>query len=104
MMLSARRIPLPTAQHTADTDCQPRRVFATLGVMLKLPRSPSGLTARWAGTVRQLLRSISGDSAYEAYLAHWCSSPRHETDRPLSRKEFFRARTVGKWRGINRCC
>jgi uncharacterized short protein YbdD (DUF466 family) len=48
------------------------------------------------------LREISGDDAYERYLAH--RRARHPDSRPLSRAEFFRAEQERKWDGVKRCC
>ena len=59
---------------------------------------------QWLSAMRRAFRWFSGDLAYAAYLDHWYSHHRDETDNPLSRKDFFRERTLRKWRGINRCC
>ena len=49
------------------------------------------------------LRAISGDDAYERYLAH--RRAQHAAGAPpLSRAEFFRAEQQRKWSGVNRCC
>jgi uncharacterized short protein YbdD (DUF466 family) len=48
------------------------------------------------------LRRLSGDDAYEQYLAHMRSA--HPERTPLTRAAFFREREQGKWSGINRCC
>jgi uncharacterized short protein YbdD (DUF466 family) len=48
------------------------------------------------------LREVSGDDAYERYLAHRRSHA--ATDPPLSRAEFFRAEQRRKWDGVKRCC
>jgi uncharacterized short protein YbdD (DUF466 family) len=51
----------------------------------------------------QALRTLSGDDAYERYLAHRCA--RHATDAPpLDRAAFFRAEQQRKWEGVKRCC
>ena len=49
------------------------------------------------------LRQLSGDDAYERYLAHHAA---HHADgeAPLSRAEFFRQWQDGKWKGVKRCC
>jgi uncharacterized short protein YbdD (DUF466 family) len=58
----------------------------------------SALGRFWA-TVREL----SGDDAYERYLAHWRES--HAGDGPpLERAAFFRAEQERKWEGVRRCC
>lgn len=55
------------------------------------------LTHAWR-TIRQL----SGDDAYERYLAHHTTC--HADTAPLSRKEFFQLQQQRKWSGIKRCC
>ena len=51
----------------------------------------------WSG-----LRRLTGDDAYERYLAH-CRE--HHPDRaPLGRGEFFRAEQARRWEGVRRCC
>jgi uncharacterized short protein YbdD (DUF466 family) len=49
------------------------------------------------------LRALSGDDAYERYLAHW-STQHSDEGTPLDRKAFFRAEQERKWNGIKRCC
>jgi len=50
----------------------------------------------------QIIRQLSGDDAYERYLAH-CQQ--HHTDQPpLSREEFFKQWQDEKWQGVKRCC
>ncbi|HUN26649.1 MAG TPA: YbdD/YjiX family protein [Steroidobacteraceae bacterium] len=50
----------------------------------------------------QWLRAVSGDDAYERYLAHHAQA--HAGEPPLARRAFLRAEEERKWRGINRCC
>lgn len=56
------------------------------------------LWSLWQG-----LRRISGDDAYERYLAH---HRRHHADEgpPLDRRSFCRRELERKWSGIRRCC
>jgi len=59
-----------------------------------------------AATLRRFwnaLRTVTGDDAYERYLAHWSAHHAGE-DSPLDRKAFFRAEQERKWNGIKRCC
>jgi uncharacterized short protein YbdD (DUF466 family) len=49
------------------------------------------------------LRTVSGDDAYERYLAHWRMHHAGEGT-PLDRRAFFRAEQERKWNGIKRCC
>ncbi|MEW6312701.1 MAG: CstA-like transporter-associated (seleno)protein [Pseudomonadota bacterium] len=48
------------------------------------------------------LRRLSGDDAYERYLAHHAAA--HPHDAPLSRADFFRHEQERKWSGVKRCC
>jgi uncharacterized short protein YbdD (DUF466 family) len=48
------------------------------------------------------IRQLSGDDAYERYLAHHAAS--HADTPCLSRKEFFLCCEQQKWGGIKRCC
>ncbi|HQR61105.1 MAG TPA: YbdD/YjiX family protein [Methylophilaceae bacterium] len=48
------------------------------------------------------IRRLSGDDAYERYLAHHAAH--HPDQPPLSREEFFRQWQEGKWKGVKRCC
>ena len=49
------------------------------------------------------LRTVTGDDAYERYLAHWRTQHAGEGS-PLDRKAFFRSELERKWNGIKRCC
>jgi uncharacterized short protein YbdD (DUF466 family) len=48
------------------------------------------------------LREVSGDDAYERYLAH--HRERHPGVPPLTREQYFRRRQDEKWSKISRCC
>ena len=48
------------------------------------------------------IRQLSGDDAYERYLAHHAAC--HADAAPLSRSEYFRRREQQKWEGVRRCC
>jgi uncharacterized short protein YbdD (DUF466 family) len=56
------------------------------------------------------LRELTGDDAYERYLAHWREhhagdgAPLAREDAPLGRAAFFRAEQRRKWDGVRRCC
>lgn len=52
----------------------------------------------------QLLRSVTGEDAYERYLAHWRDCHGDEESAPLDRKTFYKQWQERKWNGINRCC
>ena len=57
---------------------------------------------RWSVTAWRYLRAVSGDDAYERYLAHHASS--HGGELPMSRKVFFADYQRRKWTGTTRCC
>jgi len=48
------------------------------------------------------VRQVSGDDAYERYLAHHAAA--HAGEPPLSRKAFFVEDQERKWGGVRRCC
>ena len=49
------------------------------------------------------VRRISGDDAYERYLAHWRAH--HDSEgTPLDPSAFFKAEQARKWNSIRRCC
>jgi uncharacterized short protein YbdD (DUF466 family) len=48
------------------------------------------------------VRRLSGDDAYERYLAH--HDQHHAGGVPLTRAEFFRQWQDEEWRGTRRCC
>ncbi len=51
----------------------------------------------------QLLRTASGDDAYERYLTH-CALTHGRDGPPLSRRAFYEERERRKWSGVSRCC
>lgn len=57
---------------------------------------------RWAGAAWRYLREVSGDDAYERYLAH-CAA-HHAGEKPMSPKDYFAERQRQKWSGVTRCC
>jgi uncharacterized short protein YbdD (DUF466 family) len=57
---------------------------------------------RWIGAAWRYLRAVSGDDAYERYLAHHAE---HHAGEPLAtRKDFFNDLQRRKWMGVSRCC
>ena len=54
----------------------------------------------------QNIRHLSGDDAYERYLAHFSEhhTDKHDTEPLLSREAFFKQWQDIKWKGIKRCC
>ncbi|HEY6927199.1 MAG TPA: YbdD/YjiX family protein [Steroidobacteraceae bacterium] len=57
---------------------------------------------RWLAACWNYIRAVSGDDAYERYLAHHATS--HPEQQPMSRKDFFIQRQERKWTGTTRCC
>ena len=51
-----------------------------------------------------LVREVTGDDAYERYLAHWRAEHSADGSRPLDRSSFYRDEQRRKWNGIRRCC
>ena len=52
----------------------------------------------------QNLRQLSGDDAYERYLAHYAEFHDENAEPLLSREAFFKEWQTNKWKGIKRCC
>ncbi|PKO50444.1 MAG: hypothetical protein CVU27_08595 [Betaproteobacteria bacterium HGW-Betaproteobacteria-20] len=54
------------------------------------------------------IRRLSGDDAYEQYLAHYAQHQAaldaENTEPPLSREAFFKEWQDKKWKGVKRCC
>jgi uncharacterized short protein YbdD (DUF466 family) len=50
----------------------------------------------------QAVRCLSGDDAYERYLAH--HAEHHPKDAVQSKEAFFKEWQDSKWKGIKRCC
>jgi|Laugresp1bdmlbsn_1035097.scaffolds.fasta_scaffold13202_2 uncharacterized short protein YbdD (DUF466 family) len=49
-----------------------------------------------------VLRELSGDDAYERYVAHHATA--HPGQVPLDRATFFKTEQQRKWEGVRRCC
>jgi len=54
--------------------------------------------------LKDVLRNLNGDAAYERYLAHWSSHHSADGKPAMNRKDFFAAETQRKWSGVKRCC
>lgn len=50
------------------------------------------------------LRELTGDDAYERYLAHWRAHHASRDRAPLDRATFCREEQRRKWEGVRRCC
>ena len=57
---------------------------------------------RWIAAGWTYLRAVSGDDAYERYLAHHTTA--HAGEPPMSRKDYFTEMQRRKWSGVSRCC
>ena len=56
----------------------------------------------FATSFMKAIRQLSGDDAYERYLAHYAEV--HSDTSLLSRAEFFKQEQERKWNGVRRCC
>ena len=52
--------------------------------------------------VWQYLRHVSGDDAYERYLAHHRQA--HPGEVPMTQEQYFKQRQEEKWSKVSRCC
>ena len=57
---------------------------------------------RWLTAFWSYIRTVSGDDAYERYLAHHAAA--HPGQPVMTRKAFFIERQRQKWSGVTRCC
>jgi uncharacterized short protein YbdD (DUF466 family) len=57
---------------------------------------------RWFERCWRILRTVTGDDAYERYRAHHAHTHPHEP--PLDRHDFYLQQQRAKWSGVNRCC
>jgi uncharacterized short protein YbdD (DUF466 family) len=67
--------------------------------------SPAPTSARrWPRlrAVWRVLRTLSGDDAYERYRAHHATL--HAGEPLMSRREFCADAERRRWGGVNRCC
>ena len=60
-------------------------------------RGAAGLRALWAW-----LRALSGDDAYERYVARHAGAHAHAP--LLTRRAFYEDEQRRKWSGVSRCC
>jgi len=54
--------------------------------------------------VWSVIREISGDDAYERYIAHRRQCHGASSSAPLDRAAFFKDEQRRKWEGVRRCC
>ena len=85
-----------------------RSCRAESAVPLRPPASHAGEGApltgirRWLKEGWRFLRQVSGDDAYERYLAHMTSA--HPAQPVMTRGAYFRSRQEQRWNRISRCC
>lgn len=60
------------------------------------------MVVKWLKQGWRAVRRLSGDDAYERYLAH--HAVHHQEEPPLSREAFFKQWQDTKWKGVKRCC
>lgn len=70
-----------------------------------MKRMQMWLLRKWSW-IRDLVRRLSGDDAYERYLVHYARAHADAENAParMTRKEFYRALENRRWNGPNRCC
>ena len=57
----------------------------------------AGLKQVW-----QYVRQVSGDDAYERYLAHHRQA--HTGEAPMTQEQHFKKHQEEKWSKVSRCC
>ena len=67
-------------------------------------RALPGFTLAALRNVWRIVRTVSGDDAYERYLAHWRRQHASDSAEPLDRAGYFRAEQARKWNSVRRCC
>jgi uncharacterized short protein YbdD (DUF466 family) len=85
-----------SAEAVAAGDAEASAIASAIAARSK-PAALRWLAAGWA-----YLRAVSGDDAYERYLAH--HEAEHAGLAPMSRKAYFAERQTRKWTGVTRCC
>ena len=60
------------------------------------------LGSRWWRVNSSRFRALTGEDAYERYLAHLRAA--HPGREPMSQSAFYRQFEEQKWDGIKRCC
>jgi uncharacterized short protein YbdD (DUF466 family) len=56
----------------------------------------------WSRAAWDALRAVTGDDAYQRYLAH--RRLKHPGQGALDRESFHRAELDRRWKGVSRCC
>ncbi len=63
----------------------------------RVNRAWRGLWNTW-----RFVRQVSGDDAFDRYLAHHRDA--HADGVPMTREQFYQFRQEQKWNRISRCC
>jgi uncharacterized short protein YbdD (DUF466 family) len=72
--------------------------------MFRADSSRTGCVTNLLSRFWSALRAVSGDDAYERYVAHWRAHHATTGPVPLDRAAFFEQEQRRRWEGINRCC
>ncbi len=70
--------------------------------MDQLTEQRVGAVSSWLRRCLALLRQLTGDDAYDRYLAH--HQLHHSDQAVLDRRAFYLAQQQRKWTGVKRCC
>jgi len=95
--MSGERTPPMDAEGVAAGGVEVRTDALRAAELRETPAALRWLAAGWA-----YLRAVSGDDAYERYLAH--HTVEHAGEPLMSRKDYFTERQRQKWTGVTRCC
>jgi len=63
---------------------------------------PEDVTVRYLRRLWHFVREVTGDNAYDRYLAH--HRLHHPGQPPLSPRDFYRQQQERKWSRVSRCC
>jgi len=84
---------------------EPIRHSDAVEMKARVRRRADRVCARFLGLLGKswrFLRQVSGDDAYDRYLAHMSRS--HPGQPVMGRGTYFRARQEQRWSRISRCC
>ncbi len=87
---------LPVLETTKDVN-----KYIAQSTTLRTNKACIELLPLWS-YVWRAIRELSGDDAYERYIAQHVTNYPNTT--PLARKDFFLNQQQQKWSGLQRCC
>jgi uncharacterized short protein YbdD (DUF466 family) len=67
-----------------------------------MTRDSSNPVRQFLSSGLSLLRGVTGDDAYEKYVAHMRT--REPDTEPMSAREFYKTQMEQKWNCISGCC